>query len=326
MTKFYLVSNKIEGGGTNSPRVFEPFGIFDSIEVANDCILSLDNFSELGIIILNSHDYEPKNLQLTDSEQKFQAHRIYHNILVPEPIKDDLLYFVTSTSHVDMGQIHSFFPQFSLNFHGVFDDQSKAQEFIDELGIIELNNSNYSSLPIITHTKVNPNVGKPIALLAQHFDFNLLTGAISKPYMLTVKIENLDQIQTSVLESIYPYFAYTNIDPATKNIDEYAQNLIASKRVQVLHKAADLIFTARNWNKEPLKKYLITKYDEAEDLIYIHLIDYPDQKTVFDNKRNYSSQQLICNYINTQEKTQQRLDLQSQQEILKMMVDLHPER
>jgi hypothetical protein len=326
MTRFYLVANRVEGGGTFSPKVFEPFGIFDSIEVANDCILSLENFRDLGIIILNSHGFDNSEVQLSENEKKFQIHRLYYDIQVPVLTDLSLIYLVTSTSHVDMGAMHSFFPQFSLNIHGVIDTESKAQECIDNLGIVELNNSNYSSLPIITNTQVNPIVGEPIAKLAQHYDFNLLTHTFSKPYMLTVDFKYLDVIQTSVLEGIYPYFAYTNIDPSIPNIDEYAQNLIAKNRVQVLHNAAELIFTARNWNKEALKKYLFTKYDEADDLIYFHLIDYPEHKTEFDQNRMYMSQQLICNYINTQEKTQERLDKQSQEVILQMMVDLHPTR
>jgi hypothetical protein len=325
MTKYYLVANNVGNGGSFSPRDFNPCGIFESIANASRYILTLDNFHELSIIVLDSEERKPKN-NLSETERKFNVQNIFFDVQVPTIIFDDLLYFVTSTSHVDMGQIQSFYPQFSLNFHGIFNTQVKAQNFIDNMEDVKTINAKYSSLPIVSKTKLNPEVTDPIAIRAQHFDFNLLTNTFSKPYMLTVKYEHLDEIRTSVLESIHPYFAYTNIDPSIENIDEYAQKLVSDNRVQVLQNAASLIFTARNWSKEELKKYLFTKLNEEDNLIYFHLIDYPDKKTVFDDKRMYMSQQLICNYINKQEKAEPRLDEQAQQVILDMLVSLHPYR
>jgi hypothetical protein len=329
MTRFYLVANRIGGGGSNSPRVFKPFGIFDTIKDANSCILSLDNFRDLGIIILDSQAESHFNSKLNDSEKQFSIQCLFNNIQIPvlkDEKVDNRMYLVTSTSYVETDGFYSFCPEFCLNFHGIFDKIYDAQSYIETIEIDESNNSKYSSLPIITQTFVNPAIGNPIAILAQHYDINLLTNGVNKTYKLTVKFEYLDVIQTSVLESIYPYFAYTNVNPSIENIDDYVKQLVIDNRIQALHNAAKLIFTARNWDKAELKKYLFAQFNEETNDINFHLIDYPDQKTKFDNDRVYMNQQLICNFINDQEKTQERLDQQSQAKLLQMMIDLHPKR
>ncbi|MGL4758849.1 MAG: hypothetical protein ACRCXZ_05910 [Patescibacteria group bacterium] len=325
MTQLYLVANKISGGGSFSPRVFQPFGIFDKIENANNYILSLDNFWELSIIILDSGS----NLPIIDFKEifkKFHIQKVSKKVLIP-PIKEgETIFFVTSTSHVDLGDLRSLFPEFSLNLHGLFSTYDEALLCLNSLSRDELKSINYSSDPIVTNTFFNPYVGPPIAILAQHYDINLLTGEVKPSYKITVKQESLNKIKTSVNDGVNPYLAFTNVDPCISDLNAYVKNLVHSERIKCLHNAAELIFTAKDWNKPELVKYLFAKYDEEENQIFLHLIDYPDQKTVFDNNRMYIGIQKVCNYISSKEKDSGRLNQLNQKVILQKMIDFNPTR